>query len=189
MTAELWISVPDDVADWLKQHADVSVAVTEAVRAQIRAVWINEVLRAAGVEPPRPGERLPRSAPSAAPATEYARAIASWPQPTSNGLSSYSSARARQRRPWCRAGSARPSTAYTRAHCHSPRAQCTGPAGEASDRHHATEARTLHRVESQDRPVPSPAWRWGSRTGWIGCGRHTGWRTSPARTGRRGTRR
>ncbi len=63
MTAELWISVPDDVADWLKQHADVSVAVTEAVRAQIRAVWINEVLRAAGVEPPRPGERLPRPAP------------------------------------------------------------------------------------------------------------------------------
>jgi hypothetical protein len=60
MTAELRVTVPDDVADWLKQQADASAAVAEAVRAQIRAARIDEVLRAAGVEPLAPGERWSR---------------------------------------------------------------------------------------------------------------------------------
>jgi hypothetical protein len=50
MTAELRVSVPDDVADWLKQQADAAGAITEAVRAQMRAARIDEVLRAAGLE-------------------------------------------------------------------------------------------------------------------------------------------
>ena len=67
MTAELRVSVPDDVADWLKQQADASVAVTEAVRAQIRAARIDEALRAAGVEPLAPAERWSRPARGPAP--------------------------------------------------------------------------------------------------------------------------
>jgi hypothetical protein len=57
MTAELRVSVPEDVADWLKQQADISAAVTEAVRAHIRTAQIDELIRAAGMEPPGPGER------------------------------------------------------------------------------------------------------------------------------------
>ena len=67
MTAELRVSVPEDVADWLKQQADVSVVVTEAVRALIRTAQIEEVLRAAGLEPPGPGEHRIRPAPARAP--------------------------------------------------------------------------------------------------------------------------
>jgi hypothetical protein len=63
MTAEVRVSVPDDVADWLKRQSDASAAVTEAVRAQIRAAQIDEVLRAAGVEPPGAGERWSRPPP------------------------------------------------------------------------------------------------------------------------------
>jgi hypothetical protein len=57
MTAELRVSVPDDVADWLKQQADTAGAITEAVRAQMRAARIDEVLRAAGLELADTGER------------------------------------------------------------------------------------------------------------------------------------
>ena len=67
MTAELRVSVPEDVADWLKQQADVSVAVTEAVRALIRTAQIEELLRAAGLEPPGPGDRWTRPAPAPVP--------------------------------------------------------------------------------------------------------------------------
>jgi hypothetical protein len=56
MTAELRVSVPDDVAEWLTQQPDVSDTVTEAVRAAIRAAQIDEILRAAGVEVAEPSE-------------------------------------------------------------------------------------------------------------------------------------
>ncbi len=67
MTAELRVSVPDDVADWLKQQADISAAVTEAVRAQIRTAQIEELIRAAGMEPPGPAGRWTRAVPTPAP--------------------------------------------------------------------------------------------------------------------------
>ncbi len=54
MTAELRVSVPDDVADWLKQQGDASDMVTEAVRAYMRAAQVDEVLRAAGIELDKP---------------------------------------------------------------------------------------------------------------------------------------
>jgi hypothetical protein len=60
MTAELRVSVPDDVADWLKQQADAADAITEAVRARIRAARIDEVLRSAGLDLTEPGERPAR---------------------------------------------------------------------------------------------------------------------------------
>jgi hypothetical protein len=60
MTAELRICVPDDVAEWIRRWGDESTAVTEAVRARIRADRVDELLRAAGLDlagaaaPPRP---------------------------------------------------------------------------------------------------------------------------------------
>jgi len=68
MTAELRVSVPEDVADWLKQQADISAAVTEAVRAMIRTAQIEELIRAAGMEPPGSAERWTRPVAGSAPA-------------------------------------------------------------------------------------------------------------------------
>jgi regulator of protease activity HflC (stomatin/prohibitin superfamily) len=56
------VSVPDDVADWLKQQADVSGAITEAVREQMRAARIDEILRAAGLDLAEADERRWRPA-------------------------------------------------------------------------------------------------------------------------------
>ena len=70
MTAELRVSVPDDVADWLKQQADAAGAITEAVRAQMRAARIDEVLRAAGLELTEAAER--RWRPAAGPPDVFA---------------------------------------------------------------------------------------------------------------------
>jgi hypothetical protein len=50
MTAKLSISVPDDVAAWLSEQPNASAAVAAAVRAHMRAVRTDEVLRAAGIE-------------------------------------------------------------------------------------------------------------------------------------------
>jgi hypothetical protein len=60
MTAELRVSLPDDVADWLKQQEDAAAAITEVVRARIRAARVDEVLRAAGLEPMESVERQRR---------------------------------------------------------------------------------------------------------------------------------
>jgi len=62
MTAELRVSLPEDVADWLKQQEDAAAAIAEAVRAQIRAARVDEVLRAAGLEPMESVERQRRPA-------------------------------------------------------------------------------------------------------------------------------
>jgi hypothetical protein len=64
MTAELRVSVPDDVADWLKQQADPGATVTEAVQAYMRAARIDEVLRAAGLEGHGPVPPLARAGPA-----------------------------------------------------------------------------------------------------------------------------
>jgi hypothetical protein len=70
MTAELRVSVPDDVADWLQQQADAAAAITEAIRARIRAAQIDEVLRAAGMELTEAAER--RWRPAAGPPEVFA---------------------------------------------------------------------------------------------------------------------
>ena len=62
MTAQLRVSVPEDVADWLKQQADAATAITDAVRARMRAARIDEVLRAAGLELTEPPGHHPRPA-------------------------------------------------------------------------------------------------------------------------------
>jgi hypothetical protein len=64
MTAELRVSVPDDVADWLKQQADPGATVSDAVRAYMRAARIDEVLRAAGLELHGPVPPLARPEPA-----------------------------------------------------------------------------------------------------------------------------
>ncbi|MBB5478242.1 hypothetical protein [Micromonospora parathelypteridis] len=50
MTVKRSVSLPDDVAEWLDQQPNVSAAITAAVRAQMAAVHLHEVLRRAGIE-------------------------------------------------------------------------------------------------------------------------------------------
>ncbi len=61
MTAELRICIPDDVAEWIRRHGDDSAAVTEAVRARIRAEQVTQLLHAAGLEPDWPAAFAPLS--------------------------------------------------------------------------------------------------------------------------------
>jgi hypothetical protein len=49
MTAKRSISVPDDVAAWLDQQDNVSAAVTDAVRAQMKTNRIEDLLAARGI--------------------------------------------------------------------------------------------------------------------------------------------
>ncbi|HET8681376.1 MAG TPA: hypothetical protein VFM54_05835 [Micromonosporaceae bacterium] len=50
MTAKRSISVPDDVDAWLNEQPNASAAITAAVRAQMAAGRLEEVLRRAGIE-------------------------------------------------------------------------------------------------------------------------------------------
>ena len=50
MTAKRSISVPDDVDRWLNDQPNASAAITAAVRAQMQAGRVDEVLRRAGIE-------------------------------------------------------------------------------------------------------------------------------------------
>jgi hypothetical protein len=50
MTAKRSISVPDDVDAWLNAQPNASAAITAAVRAQMAAGRVDDVLRHAGIE-------------------------------------------------------------------------------------------------------------------------------------------
>lgn len=50
MTAKRSISVPDDVGAWLDEQPNASAAITAAVRAQMAAGHVEEVLRRVGIE-------------------------------------------------------------------------------------------------------------------------------------------
>jgi hypothetical protein len=50
MTTKLSISVPDDVAEWLRAQENVSSAITDVIRAFLAGQRTDEVLRRAGFE-------------------------------------------------------------------------------------------------------------------------------------------